>query len=326
MATAHDCPERHRRFLSRHCLKTRGAAWAAKHGYHTKVDDSLIDEWARTRNGVIVGPSLSHQGRHGMHGEWPVLGAYRRLLAGLRLREQGTTDVRELRLLLWLRGYGGDDAEVMRDLVRLYARYAARARREMALEPEGQPRERTPLRIRRQVAQAAAGLDLGSIPGLSETQRQLHRRAFDNPQTLELAAAIVDRMFRGSHPFVLGALQASAADLPPGLPGPTEIVDATGLCEAALAPDDGSNQLLMDLQRAGPPDLRRAAEMLNSWPRILRWLGRSAQVNAESPGASLVTELCSMALSLSAAIPPKGQILLLAMLTVQSVRSPTSPF
>jgi hypothetical protein len=328
MITAHDCPSRHHRLISRSCLVTHAAAWAARRGYRATVTDALIDEWTRSKNGVISGPTLTvHQGRHGAHGEWPVLGSYRRLLAALRLREAGVTEVRELRLLLWVAGYGGDEERLVRDLTFACAKMASRARREMALEPEGRARPRTPLRIRRQVGRAAAGLDLASIPGLTPDQWQLLRTALEDPHTVDLGAAVVDRMFRGSHPAVLDGLRSAAAGMPAGLPGPTEIVDATSIGAAALAPDDGSNLLLRDLQRARPADMGRAAAMLSSMPQILRWLRRTDRdEGAAVPGATLVGELCSMALAVWSSIPPSARIIILAMLTAESVRHPASSF
>jgi hypothetical protein len=225
MITAHSCLIRHRRFISRSCLITHAVAWAAPRGYSVAVTDALIDEWTRSKNRVISGPSLTlHQGCHGAHGEWPVLGSYRRLLAALRLREAGVTQVRELRLLLWASGYGGDEARLVGDLTWACAKMASRARQEMALEPEGRTSARTPLRIQRQVRRAAADLDPESIPGLTPDQRQLLGAALEDPRALDIGAALVDRMFRGSRPAVLDRLRSAAAGMPPGLPGPAEIV------------------------------------------------------------------------------------------------------
>jgi hypothetical protein len=327
MITANHCPSRHHGLISRSCLVTHAAAWAARRGYRATVTDALIDEWTRSKNSVISGPTLTvHQGRHGAHGEWPVLGSYRRLLAALRLREAGVTEVRELRLLLWVAGYGGNEERLVRDLTSACAKRASTARREMALEPEGRASARTPLRIRRQVGRAVADLDPGSIPGLTPDQRQLLGAAFKDPRTVDIGAAVVDRMFRGSHPAVLDGLRSAAAGRPAGLPGPTEIVDATSISAAALAPDDGSNLLLRDLQRARPEDMRRAAAMLNSMPQILRWIRRSARdEGADAPGSKLIAELCSMALALVSSMPPGSRIITLAMLTAESVRHPASP-
>jgi len=325
MITAHSCLIRHRRFLSRSCLITHAVAWAAPRGYSVAVTDALIDEWTRSKNRVISGPSLTlHQGCHGAHGEWPVLGSYRRLLAALRLREAGVTQVRELRLLLWASGYGGDEARLVGDLTWACAKMASRARQEMALEPEGRTSARTPLRIQRQVRRAAADLDPESIPGLTPDQRQLLGAALEDPRALDIGAALVDRMFRGSRPAVLDRLRSAAAGMPPGLPGPAEIVDVTSMAAAALAPDDGSNLLLRDLQRARPEDVRRAATMLRSMPQILRWIRRSAlQDGTEASGAPLVAELCSVGLVILSSAPPPARIATLAMLTAESVRHPT---
>ena len=237
MLPAHSCPIRHHRFISRSCLITHGAAWAARRGYRITVTDALIDEWTRSKNRVISGPSLTlHQGRYGAHGEWPVLGSYRRLLAALRLREAGVTQVRELRLLLWASGYGGDEARLVGDLTWAYAKMSSRARQEMALEPEGRTSARTPLRIQRQVRRVAAELDPESIPGLTPDQRQLLGAALEDPRALDISATLVDQMFRGSHPAVLDRLRSTAAGMPAGLPGPAEIVEITSMGAAAMAP------------------------------------------------------------------------------------------
>jgi len=96
------------------------------------------------------------------------------------------------------------------------------------------------------------------------------------------------------------------------------------MAAAALAPDDGSNLLLRDLQRARPEDVRRAATMLRSMPQILRWIRRSAlQDGTEASGAPLVAELCSVGLVILSSAPPPARIATLAMLTAESVRHPT---
>jgi len=90
--------------------------------------DRLVNEWARADNRVIAGPTeFDHAGAHGVHGRWSILASYRRLLAGLQLRNDGVTDVRRIRLLLWTSGRGGDARLAAEDLAHVFRKIAAHA-------------------------------------------------------------------------------------------------------------------------------------------------------------------------------------------------------
>jgi hypothetical protein len=133
--------------------------------------DRLVNEWARSEKRVISGPvGFEDCGRHGNHGQWAPLPSYRRLLAGLRLRAQGVTDAREIRLLQWAAGYGGDERKAPADLAHVFRRVAARVRRELPIADAVWSRAATPLSLRRRVLRELDSFNPAAIAGLTPGQ------------------------------------------------------------------------------------------------------------------------------------------------------------
>jgi len=283
------------------------------------VTDELIDEWARSRNGVITGPELIPGGRHGNRGNWPVLGSYRRLLVALRLRSESITEVHELRLLLWASGYGGAESEIVHDLTRSYRKRLKSARREMNLPPEGPARRRPPLRLRRGVQRALAEFTPGALlPECSPTEAERVGQLARDPLAVPFATALVDLMFRGPRPDILQGLADAARSLPVNL-GRDDITVATAGSAGALTHDD-SNVVIEALERANVTDIRTAAAMLGWLPLYFGWAQRVLGEDDGDPEARFLAQLSGVSVQVFSRMSAERRLVGLAMLAAHYAR------
>lgn len=273
MTSAAECATRHRGTLSRSCLRDHAAAWARTQGYRRPVDDALIEEWARVRNGVIPGPvRMVHGGRAGQHGEWPTL-AYRRLLSAIRLREQGVVGASEIRLRMHYAGQRAVDGHSASDLARAYEAVLRGAHKEIPIRNGGRIRSTPPLRLRKEVAKAVGALRSGTLVAPAWVSRTSLEKLRGFPDLEEVCLAALDLLYRGPVRPVLERLKKAATLLPPGVLGhPGEIVDATIGSAGALAVGDEMNPVVDVLDRAGAEDVQLADICLAWLPKLLQWL------------------------------------------------------
>jgi hypothetical protein len=320
MAGASRCPHApHRGSISRACLAAHAAQWAARQSIATPITDQLINEWARADNQIIARPKTTSAGRYGRRGDWPVLGSYRRLLVALRLREQGVNGTRELRLLLAIAGYGGDPQLLPGDLHHTVDALARRIRRELALPPENLSDE-PPLRLRRYVAQLYPQLHGLAVPGLTDDQNALLRGVVADPEAQDLLLRYLDLMVRGARPAVVRRLRQAARRIP--LPADGDIVEAVRPLAAILSPaDDGTNDLLEDLQRATPADVLYGIALLRWLPAYILWTEMTAG-NAPStdPAERFALEVGRILRRVLPLIPLRMRPVLVGIFTVQLVR------
>jgi hypothetical protein len=284
------------------------------------VDDALINEWARSRNGIIPGPAtMHHAGRNGQHGEWPIA-AYRRLLAAIRLREEGLTDVSTLRLRLRFAGQRVDDSHAPGDIARAYDKVLRQARREVPLLPGGRLTTAPPLRLRREVQKAVSDFRSGRLgvpPGLGGGWLE---RLRDHPDLEFICVALADLMYRGPEKPVLDRLQEVARLLPRWLfDSPGDIIEATASTAGALAPADECNTVVDALKRAGPVDVQMADAFMARIPKLLQWV-EDNHPRVNSCAEDYVREICILARSLLSIVPLEGRVIWHAWLIAQYVR------
>jgi hypothetical protein len=270
---------------------------------------------------VIAGPTeFDHAGAHGVHGRWSILASYRRLLAGLQLRNDGVTDVRRIRLLLWTSGRGGDARLAAEDLAHVFRKIAAHARQDVAVDDIVWSRAKTPLSLRRRVTSALDSFDATvAFPALTPTNQERVRAFLDSAPARQMALSLVDWTVRGPQPAITSSLRAAAALMPTSLPGPAEIIDVVSSSAGALAPElSNSGIMLEDLARVLPVDIMNAAGALRWLPRLLGWA--TTNLADDGPEGELIAQLSSAFLEALHALPADTRITGLAMLSVQYLR------
>lgn len=285
------------------------------------MTDDLIDEWARSRNAILEGPvGMRHEGRRGQHGDWPI-SDYRRLLAAVRLRELGVTEVSTIRLRLRFAGHRINDAYAPRDLTTAYLKALRHAQRDVPILPGGRLTARPPLRIRREVQRVVRAFQSGQLivpPGWMEDESLARLRAY--PDLLPICEAVVDAMYRGHVAPVLDRLKEVARLLPQWLlEKPGDIVEATSLTASSLAPAHESNQILGALRRATPGDVLLADEFMRWLPLFLRWVEENID-QIEPRIADQVRRACIVARRELPGMPLLGKVIWHAILTSCYVR------
>lgn len=313
------CPVRHRRTISKTCLREHAADRAAHHGYHSNVTHGLIDEWARSRNGILPAAQTAHRGRHGAYGEWSIA-AYRRLLIALRRRESGIADVKDIRLRLRLAGHRLDDRFAIADLAHGYRQQVRSAQREMPGVADGHMRARPPLRMRREVERVVTVFrPTEYVTTLAADEERWLEELRMDPRTKPVFLAITDLMYRGPSEAVIAHLKDAATLMPRWMfEQPAQIIEATALASGALAPDR-SNTVLRALHRARIEDVRMAEAFLAWLPRFLQGVQAVAEADP-GPEGPFLRRMSGITTGFLAYMPFEARIALLAVLTASYVR------
>jgi hypothetical protein len=259
VAPSDGCPTRHRGGVPLKCLLEHGAAWAIKREF-TPATEVQVREWRRAD--LLPRPQVRPLGR-GSIGVWSPL-AYRRILAIVRLRQQGVRRTAQLRTSLWLAGHQVQQADAVGTVRGEVQRLIRSTVRDMRVDrfsyrpDETRPRLRIVRRVEALTSVEPCVLFAGAAD-LSPEQEAALRLLFRDPLTRQAFEAMVELMVEGHRPGAVQRLQAIVPRLPPGL------IDEAGMKEmiapfiGAISPEE-DNSILGNFDIVTYADLERARD------------------------------------------------------------------